>query len=497
MLTFVLLVVAYATLHAALRIWLSPVLNIDDAREAVFSQTLAWGYSPRQPPLYTWLVWGTVRLAGVSVASLTVLKYAVLAVGYVFVWATARRILAEPALAPLAAFSLLLLLPIGWFVHDDLTQSVAVLAAAAGTVHALIRLEAAPTLLRYAGLGLGLGLGTLSKLNYLVFAVALGLAALSLAPFRRRLLAPRIAVTLLVAVALVLPHGLWLGAQAEDVPRLYAQQLGAGRARPLGAGVLSGLGAVLRALAYYAAPVGLLFLALFPGVYRARTAAGAGTPAGRLVGRTLLAGIGLLAGGALLGGLGQLKFRWAIPLLFLLPVYACWRLDRIPPDARRSRRLRAYAGALVLVEALMIAGILGQARFGARVGAPSRLNVPYDAAATAVASDGFERGTIVTGAGPLGGNLRLAFPAARVVSLETPGYLPPPPGAGGRCLVAWDGESRGAPPEDVRAWLRGRLGVELPHGLPVVRVTAPYRHEPGRQYRAYYVHLPEGVGQCR
>jgi hypothetical protein len=51
--TFVLLLVAYAIGHAALRVWISPVLNIDDAREAIFSQTLAWGYQPRQPPLYT------------------------------------------------------------------------------------------------------------------------------------------------------------------------------------------------------------------------------------------------------------------------------------------------------------------------------------------------------------------------------------------------------------------------------------------------------------
>ena len=120
-------------------------------------------------------------------ASLTALKYAVLAVAYAFLYLTA---LAEPRLPGLAAFSLLLLLPIGWFVHDDLTQSVAVLAAAAATVHALIRLEAAPTPGRSAGLG-----------------VALALAALTIAPYRRRLLDPRAIVTVLVAVALLLLMG--------------------------------------------------------------------------------------------------------------------------------------------------------------------------------------------------------------------------------------------------------------------------------------------------
>ena len=206
--TFALLLAAYALVHATLRVWISPILNIDDAREAIFSQTLAWGYQPRQPPLYTWLVWAAVRLGGVSVASLTVLKYAVLAVAYGFAYLTARRVLEEPRLAPLAAFSLLLLLPVGWFVHDDLTQSVAVLATAAATVYVLILVEAAPTPGRYAWLGAAIALGTLSKLTYLVFGAALGLAALTVAPYRRRLLDARALITVLVAVIVVLPYAL-------------------------------------------------------------------------------------------------------------------------------------------------------------------------------------------------------------------------------------------------------------------------------------------------
>ena len=480
--------------------WLSPILNIDDAREAIFSQTLAWGYQPRQPPLYTWLVWATVRVAGVSVASLTVLKYAVLAIGYAFAYATARRVLVSPRLAPLAAFSLLLLLPVGWFVHDDLTQSVAVLAAAAATVYALIRVEMAPTTGRYAWLGLALALGTLSKLTYLVFGAALGLAALTVPPYRRRLLDPRGIVTISVAASLVLPYALWLATREDDVPRLYVQQLGAWSARSFAAGALDGLGAVLRAVAYYAAPLALLFLVLFPETYRSRRRpAGGEAPAGLLVERTLLAGLAILASGALLNVLGQLKFRWAIPLFFLLPLYACWRLDRLEVDAARPRRLRAYTGLLVLAEALMVAGILLQVRVGGRVGVPSRLNTPYDAVAQAVAAAGFHQGTIVAGTGPLGGNLRLAFPDSRVVSLETPSYLPVPTAGvtGGECLVVWDRARGDAAPDDLRAWLRARFDVEVPGSLPIASVAAPHRHAPALEYRAFYVHLSRGAGRCR
>jgi hypothetical protein len=496
---FTLLLAAYAIVHAALRVWISPILNIDDAREAVFSQTLAWGYQPRQPPLYTWLAWAVVRLGGVSVLSLTVLKYAVLAVAYVFAYLTARRVLREPQLAPLAAFSLLLLLPVGWFVHDDLTQSVAVLATAAATVYVLIAIEGEPTAGRYAWLGVVIALGTLSKLTYLVFGAALGFAALTVAPYRRRLLDTRAVVTFLVTVALVLPYALWLATHRDDLSR-FAQQVAPGGARSFAAGVADGLGAVLRAVAYYAAPVALVFLALFPEVYRRRSrAAGAESPAGLLVERTLLAGLALLVVGAFLNVLGQLKFRWAIPLFFLLPLYGCWRLDRLGIDSARHRRLGAYAAVLATTEALMIAGILLQIHAGARVGTPARLNTPLDAVGPGVAGAGFHGGTIVAGPGPLGGNLRIAFPGARVASLETPGYLPPRAEAApdGDCLLVWDRGPGDVLPEDLVAWLRSRLEAEVPASPTIGSVTAPHRHAPTLEYRAFFVRLPQGVGRCR
>ena len=497
--TFALLLALYGIVHASLRVWISPILNIDDARETVFSQTLAWGYQPRQPPLYTWLVWAAVRAAGVRVASLTVLKYAVLAVAYVFAYLTARRVLEDPRLAPVAAFSLLLLLPVGWFVHDDLTQSVAVLATAAATVYVLLCVEAAPTSGRYAWLGVAIALGTLSKLTYLVFGAALGLAALTVAPYRRRLLDARALVALLVAVVLVLPYALWLATYPDDLSR-FAQQVAPGSMRSYAAGVTEGLGAVLRAFAYYAAPLALVFLVLFPEVYRRRVCAGEGrrVDAGILIGRTILAGLGLLVVGAFLNVLGQLKFRWAIPLFFLLPLYACWRLGRLGMDLRRLGRLRAYTAVLAAAEGLMIAGILLQTFTGARVGMPARLNTPYDAVGRAAAGDGFRRGTIVAGPGPLGGNMRLAFPDSRVASLETPGYLPPAAGAAdGDCLLVWERGPADALPEEFAGWLRSRLGVEAPAPSSIVSVTVPHRHGPALELRAFLVRLPEGSGRCR
>lgn len=130
---------------------------------------------------------------------------------------------------------------------------------------------------------------------------------------------------------------------------------------------------------------------------------------------------------------------------------------------------------------------------------PARLNTPFDAVGPAVAAAGFRRGTIVAGPGPLGGNVRLAFPDARVASLETPGYLPPliAGAADGDCLLVWDRGPADALPDDLAAWLRARLETEAPAALSIGTVTVPHRHAPGLEYRAFFVRLPPGSGRCR
>src|SRR5919201_3146120 len=88
---FVAVLAGFGLVHLVLRVWLPPVVTGDDSRELMFTQTLEWGYQARQPPLYNWLVWGAVKLVGVGVLAATVVKYAVLAVAYGFVYAAGRR----------------------------------------------------------------------------------------------------------------------------------------------------------------------------------------------------------------------------------------------------------------------------------------------------------------------------------------------------------------------------------------------------------------------
>jgi len=116
---FVALLALYVLIHVVLRVTLSPTLTADDARDAFSAQSLESGYLPKQPPLFNWLVLAAFRVLGVSVVSLTLVKYLLLGLVYGFVYLCGRRLVSDPRLAALAAFSLLLMVPVNWVVHES------------------------------------------------------------------------------------------------------------------------------------------------------------------------------------------------------------------------------------------------------------------------------------------------------------------------------------------------------------------------------------------
>src|SRR5947209_8391605 len=179
----VLCLAAYLGVHLLLRLALSPSLIPDEAELALFSQSLAWGYS-EQPPLYSWLVWGAVRLLGLSVFSLTLVRMGVLAAVPLALYATARAVLRDRGLALLCVFSLFLFPSFAWNAVTYLTHSLLLCAVSLATARAVVLLPQRRGWLAYVALGLWLGLGILSKYNFVTFAAALFLAGVSCRPYR-------------------------------------------------------------------------------------------------------------------------------------------------------------------------------------------------------------------------------------------------------------------------------------------------------------------------
>lgn len=494
------LLLVWAGLHVLLRLLLSPALTADDAREAVLGQSLQWGYQARQPPLYNWLVWVAFRLLGPGLLALTLLKYAILVLAFWLVYLTARYCLADSRLATIGAFSFLLIVPISWTIHESLTHSITALAACAGTVYALVRLERGASVGAYAALGLAIGLGLLSKFTYVVFLAGVGLAGLTVSRFRTRLVHPGILVAGAVVAALVLPFAVWFVGEGHDLGRLYASEVRIEDGDDWMAEAGAGLAYVARIALYYLAPLAAVLAACVPAVFRRLPADPSAPPGGRLLGWLLVWVLGILGTTALLGGLAFLKFRWLIPVFFLAPVYALWRLER---HGGPGRRMRALVTVLIAAEIAVVVGLVVRVTGASFFPRPFRMNEPYDAVAAELRHRGFTRGTILSGHGTLAGNMAIRFPDSRVLHVESPGFRPPRAGDG-QCLLVWDrqrGERDPVPvPADLRAlaeWLGVPLAGPDVAGAPAGVIEAPFRFDRRHVRRTYYLLLPNGAGECR
>ena len=82
-------------------------------RALLAAQSWAWGYEPRNPPLYTWLLMGAYSAFGVTQIAHVFVKYALLLATFVFAYLCGRRLFKTPGYAELSALSLMLVHLVG------------------------------------------------------------------------------------------------------------------------------------------------------------------------------------------------------------------------------------------------------------------------------------------------------------------------------------------------------------------------------------------------
>jgi len=121
--------------------------------------------------------------------------------------------------------------------------------------------------------------------------------------------------------------------------------------------------------------------------------------------------------------------------------------------------------------------------------------MPLPALEQAIRQSGFSTGTIVADEEHVGGNLRLGFPGARVLSPAYPSLDAPARGTGA-CLLAWHARFAGeAVPARLADFLDRRFHL-VPVGTPVV-LDLPMLRRADRLDRFAYLIVPNADGDCR
>lgn len=480
----------YVVFHAALRLMISETIEVDHVEQAIFSQTLAWVYGLNQPPLYTWLQWSVNQIAGVSVASFILVKYAFFLAMWVIYYAIARRVLGKTVWAGVATLSLLLLYQIGWKIHLGVTHTAMVMFACAATLLVVLHLVergGSRSVLDYMLLGLAVGIGMMSKYGYFLFLFALIASAMMQSGVRQVLLDRRALITVGVALMLFSPLGIAIADAA------FAGQ-GPQTASSGGfAGYLSGLGpalgqlflsvlAFLMPMAVVVPALALSALRMKPriSILTSNISGGTGTfDRGRLLLHLQLLILGFLLVLVLVGAMTGFKERWMHPFLMFAPILVVlWIKNALDADLERTRKfLQRFIIALVCLTALVLVFRVGQGFFGPPFCNRCRVIVPLQSLTTAVVEAGFKGGVIIAQNEHIGGNLRPQFPAS---SVHVPNYRFFDPGdsrettplESQQCVIAWqdDAERSGGLPAALATFAKERAGITVSPGTTGVPV---------------------------
>ena len=188
---------------------LSPAnLGPDESQYWFWSQTPAFGYFSK-PPLIAWAIGATTSVFGNAewAVRLAAPLFHFGAAAFLYGAATVMFDKRSAFWTGLAWITMPGVILSSFFIATD----APLLFFWSGAIYVLARIAKTerPSPLLFAGLGAMIGLGFLSKYAMVYFPIGLGLAALLTPALRRKLLQPRLAFTIAIAVALIAPNVLW------------------------------------------------------------------------------------------------------------------------------------------------------------------------------------------------------------------------------------------------------------------------------------------------
>lgn len=493
----------YLLLLFSLRLALFPGASEDDAEVLLLSQSFEQAYKTGQPPLYIWLVYGLTQLFGPVLPPVVALKYVLLAGVYVLTYRLGRLFTDEDVLSVVAGLSVFGIYYLSWDAVLNYSQTVMLAVLSLAIVHTLVRIgiQSAPRWRDYVWLGVLMGIGILAKYNFALLLVAV-LVASAMDRDLRAKLARRGFVSVLMAIAILLPHGVWLssselsmGAATSAAPDIDGTMVSIR---------LHGLLDMVEAVVSILSPLLFMVIVFFPRILmRLKTDQVTKVRWLRFCERAFFVLIAIIFGMILMFGMSEVRNHWFI-VLVPFPAYVMLRVSTAYPETDfPSKRMAGFTCALLVMGAAVCIGVSARAMMLTSDCGKCKMVVTYDQLANELENAGFDKGTIYVYDHPtqVGGNLRRYFPESRFISFRFDAYVPPQDDTRmGQCLAVWlkDAGAMTTSREAVLDQLSRRFGVTMSTDdrLQTIDLSLPGRQEPLR-YVFILINDPERQGDCR
>jgi 4-amino-4-deoxy-L-arabinose transferase-like glycosyltransferase len=422
----------YFLLSIVTRLALPHSLTLDEAEQSLFSQYWLAGYGP-QPPFYNWVQNAFVSVMGISLLALTLPKFAMLLLCYLFFGLAAREIDGRSGFVAMAMLSLLTLPQVSYMPQQDLTHTVAVLMATSLFLYGLFRTLARPDWAGYAVLGLAIGIGTISKYNFVLLPAATVVAVLADREWRARLFDIRILLTAVISLAIIMPHALWLLGNLELATKGTISKMVEANAPHGIARIARALGSLVLACLAFGALTAVIFAVAFKG--QVKQALKMSTRWTRLLGIMMLVSLAGVVLVILFAGTTKITERWLDPYLLVLPLYLLLKFKGAGADIMGS--LKRFVPVFLVIMVVTLIPLAAKTVTAGMSGGYTRINYPFARITETLKAEG-ELSLIVAGGTHLGGNMRLRFPGTPVVDPGRPiAGFPPAASLKSPILLIW------------------------------------------------------------
>jgi 4-amino-4-deoxy-L-arabinose transferase-like glycosyltransferase len=464
------LLAGYFILGFIVRLILPHGMRVDESQQAFFSQWMVVGYDT-QPPLFNWFQSAIVSVFGLSLATVAAAKSIVLFLLFATYYQLAKLVLEDRFFAVIATLSLFTIPQIFWGSQRDLTHTVAQMLMINLLLYSIVKTLKAPSLASYLMVGVSLGLGMLSKYNFTLVVIG-SIVAVWLHPEgRARIFDRRFLLSLVVAVVLFLPHGLWLinnlDIASERTLGTMAQDAPAGALAKFLKGPYEFIELVLVILGPTFIIYSLVFGKAFLGNLRS----------GNVWSRffdTVFVVISLAVLALVFAiGITAMRDRWMLPFLFIMPIAFCLKMQA--GGVRGEDFAKRFLWVPLAVMIITLPMFLIRANFPLLFGRYESYNIPYAAfVEKIVADEGKTPGLVMSDGWLETGNLHLQLPDVPAMTTFFGNlnidyqWTPDRP-----ILVAWliDNGNK-ALPHTLDSWVRDNLGAQyIPADTKSIAVT--------------------------
>jgi hypothetical protein len=374
-----------------------------------------------------------LHVFGSSEFSLTLLREFLLFGTYTLAYFNTRELTRSHVCGILASIALQFHPSLVWESQRELTNSIVASTMVLAALLSFLRIRPGRSG-AWVAFGFFGGLATLSKYNAAIFYAAMLLAAVSIPELRKRMLNWRLAMALLVSVAVVTPNALWAYAH-RDLTLSLTYKFGVHESMPWFQSVRTGLIHWILAVTAHVAPVIAVFTAILWRPIFVDRCLKLHSDREKFLWRTLLI---VFATGifVVLFKVTEFKDRWLQPLFVATPILIVVAIhDGLNRD--RLKMLSVLAAGIACVVVILAPGRLYLTEWRGR---RDILNAPFQKIAEDLKSSATNADFIVSGNYWLGGNLRLWFPDKHISS---PDFAPPDIRfAGEKCLIIWDADRR-------------------------------------------------------